>query len=112
MNFKKTWLIVGTFALGFSLVGSAVSAETYSEKNADIQIKSSDIQFYNVLPGKSAEVKEKALIEHKDAINLVENQLNKDTIAIKTDLDNVEYQKYVLSLGTSFELFSAEDMKK
>ncbi|MBP2110647.1 amidase domain-containing protein [Paenibacillus silagei] len=112
MNFKKTWLIVGTFALGFSLMGSAVSAETNSEENADIQIKASDIQFYNVLPGKSAEVKEKALIEHKDAINLVENQLNKDGIAIKTDLDNVEYQKYVLSLGTSFELFSAEDMKK
>ncbi|GIP44045.1 hypothetical protein J45TS6_25040 [Paenibacillus sp. J45TS6] len=111
MKFKKTLLITGTLALSFSLMGSA-SAKTNSEKVEDIQIKASDIQLYSTLPSTPDKEKEKALIEHKDAIELVEHQLSKDGIALKTDIDNVEYQQYVLSLGTAFELFSSEDMSK
>jgi len=111
LNFKKTWLIAGTLALSFSLMGSA-SAETNSEKAADIQIKASDVRFYNTLPSTLEKEKENGLIEHRDAIELVENELSKDGIALKTDIDNVDYQQYVLSLGTAFELFSSEDMSK
>ncbi|MGF7048926.1 hypothetical protein J2T13_003434 [Paenibacillus sp. DS2015] len=110
-SFKMYPVIAGTLALSFSLMGSA-SAETNSEKAADIQIKASDIRFYNTLPSTSEIEKEKGLIEHKDAIELVGHQLSKDGIALKTDIENVEYQQYVLSLGTAFELFPSEDMSK
>ncbi|WP_440113674.1 amidase domain-containing protein [Paenibacillus sp. QZ-Y1] len=111
MKFKKIGLIAGTFALSFSLMGN-VSAETNSGAREEIQIQASSIQFYKTLPGTSQNEKEKALIEHADAIELVSKQLRADGFDLEEDMDNIKYQQYVLSLGTAFGQFAEEDMKK
>lgn len=52
------------------------------------------------------------MIEHRDAIELVDQHMLKKGVQMTADFDNVEYQQYVLSLGTAFDEFNAEDMKK
>lgn len=110
MNFKKTWLIFGTLALSFSLMGSA-SAETNSETTMELQLLQSEIRYYETLSGSPEEEKKKGLVEHKEAIELVNQHMKKHDSLIETDFDNVDYQKYVISLAFAFD-FNDEDMKK
>lgn len=76
-------------------------------------LKASDIRFYKTLPDNSEKEKVKALTEHKEAIKLVAQQYLLDTgKKIKEDFDDIGYQNYVMSLGSAFDAFSEEDMKK
>ncbi|WP_301247587.1 amidase domain-containing protein [Paenibacillus vandeheii] len=110
MNFKKTWLIFGTLALSFSLMGSA-SAETNPETTMDLQVQQSDIRYYETLSDSPEEEKKKGLLEHKEAIELVTQHMKKHDSLIEVDFDNVDYQKYVISLAFAFD-FNDEDNKK
>jgi hypothetical protein len=111
MKVRKTWAIVGAFCLSLGSLGSSVSAEPQSSPNAVEVFKASDIRLYKTLPDVPKKEKEKAVVEHKEAIELINQHIRENNIKIDVDLDNPKYQQYVLSLGTAFDLFSAEDEK-
>jgi hypothetical protein len=119
VKFRKNLLIICSLALCLSPLASVqAQPQEQSIGKTDISsktevLRAADIRYYKTLPGSPQEAKEKGLVEHQEAIELVKQQyLLENGTEIKTDLDNIEYQNYVMSLGSAFDLFDAADMKK
>ncbi|WLR55927.1 amidase domain-containing protein [Mesobacillus subterraneus] len=71
-----------------------------------------DIKFYKTISDNPAQERKMAKVEHGEAIKLVEEYIKANDLSIVTDLEDPAYQQFVLSLGTAFDEFSEEDMKK
>ncbi|MFX3636918.1 MAG: amidase domain-containing protein [Candidatus Pristimantibacillus sp.] len=119
MKFKKVWLVVGLVTLSMSSLGSVHAMPKAQTQFSNSVVSSntdtlnvSDIRYYTTLSDSRENEKERGLVEYKNAIELVNQQMQKDNIKLETDFDNVNYQQYVLSFATSFGLFSKEDMKE
>ncbi len=111
MRSKKVWGVIGALCLILSSL-SSVSAQSQSIPNDATVLTANDIHLYKTLPGTLEDEKDKGAVQHKEAIELINTHLLENGVKIDVDFDNFEYQQYVLSLGTAFDIFSAEDMKK
>lgn len=119
MKFKKSWLVVSALTLclspfsGVQAQSQEHPTETLNLSNKVDVLRASDIRYYKTLPVSPEKAKSEGLEEHTEAIELVAQQYFLDTgKKIEVDFDNIGYQNYVMSLGSAFDLFKEEDMKK
>ncbi|MCR2807122.1 amidase domain-containing protein [Paenibacillus soyae] len=115
VNLLVTGLLLASVVPATSAADNATSTQLGSSNQAAEKVETfqaSDIRFLKTLPDGKDKAKSKAAIEHKDAIKLVTDSMKKKGVVIKYDLDDKEYQQYVLSLATDFDVFEEGDMKK
>lgn len=119
VKFNKSWFIVGIAALCLTLLGSVQAKReeqppgTEKASSNSNGLRASDIRYYETPSGSPEEARTRGFIEHQEAIELVARQYLLDTgEKLATDFDNADYQRYVMSLGTAFDLFLEEDMDK
>jgi hypothetical protein len=99
------------------VAGSLVATNIYEKPSIALaenaaQIKTEDIRFFRTIPEDRQQVKNSGLVEHQEAIALIQNYIDEKNMQITVDLDNENFQQFAKSFGFSFGSYNDEDMDK
>lgn len=111
---KKKLISALVFAVALTTsVSSPLAAEKVEiqEKKQNI-FSEKDIVLIKTISDNPGQERKMAMLEHKEAIKIVKDYIKTKGLSIVTNLDDPEYQQFILSLGVAFDEFSEEDMKK
>ncbi|WP_187442189.1 amidase domain-containing protein [Sutcliffiella horikoshii] len=104
--------LVLAVALTTSITPTFAAEKVEVKENRGNVFSAKDIVLYKTISDDSKQEKEKAMVEHKDAIKIIKTYIKTNELPIVSDVNDPTYQQFVLSLGGSFDEFSEEEMGK
>lgn len=103
--------LVSMFVLTTNISPTLAAGEMDLREKSENTITAKDIVFYKTISDNPEQESETAMKEHEEAINIIEDYIKTKGYPITSDINDVTYQQFVISLGTAFDEFSEKDMK-